>query len=204
LQAPRTLAGQSSGRSQAERSEPVPSLSLVELWAQIIIPALTAIGGWIGGAWRLRSERKQKKTELDQKDTELAQARRDAVDAKEQWQEEADRKQLDRAAELCRGNEKEAAQGQAILLGMVAMGNPNPRVRELLDRMTQLELGATVAQIEAAEEAGEEPEIVEEVLVSDVIGVTDEVTYEMVRREEAAEDGDEAQNYGDASAGGRR
>ena len=92
------------------------------------------------------------------------------------------------------GNEKEAAQGQAILLGMVAMGNPNPRVRELLDRMTQLELGATVAQIEAAEEAGEEPEIVEEVLVSDVIGVTDEVTYELVRREEAAEDGDEAQN----------
>jgi hypothetical protein len=192
--APRTLAGQSSGRSQAKRSEPIRSLSLVELWAQIIIPALTAIGGWIGGAWRLRSERKQKKTELDQKDTELAQARRDAVDAKEQWQEEADRKQLDRAAELCRGNEKEAAQGQAILLGMVAMGNPNPRVRELLDRMTQLELGATVAQIEAAEEAGEEPEIVEEVLVSDVIGVTDEVTCEMVRREEAAEDGDEAQN----------
>ena len=166
----------------------------MDLWAQIIIPALAAIGGWIGGAWRLRSERKQKKTELDQKDTELAQARRDAVDAKEQWQEEADRKQLDRAAELCRGNEKEAAQGRAILLGMVAMGNPNPRVRELLDRMTQLELGATVAQIEAAEEAGEEPEIVEEVLVSDVIGVTDEVTYELVRREEAAEDGDEAQN----------
>ncbi len=176
----------------------------MELWAQIIIPALTAIGGWIGGAWRLRSERKQKKTELDQKDTELAQARRDAADAREQWQEEADRKQLDRAAALCRGDEKEAAQGQAILLGMVAMGNPNPRVRELLDRMTQLELGATVAQIEAAEEAGEEPEIVEEVVVSDVIGATDEVTYELVRREEAGEDGDEAQDQGDAPAGGRR
>lgn len=160
----------------------------VSAWGDVGVPVLTAVVGWVGNTivfWRGRqkekADRKQAQADLKLAQEELAQAKREAADAKERWQEEGDRTQLDRAATLCRGNEKEATQGRAILEGMAAMGSTNPRVTELLDQMTQLELGRTVKEIATAKAAGEDPEVVQEAVPSDALSISDEVHVEITR-----------------------
>ena len=187
-------------------------------WGDIGVPLVIAGVGWIGSVvvfWKARqkekAEREQAQADLALAREELAQTRRDSADARERWQEEADRIQLDRAAELCRGNEKEAAQGRAILEGMAAMGSTNPRVTELVDQMTQLELGRTVDEIATANAAGEDPVVVEVVVPSDVLGDSHPARVEIARgsAEDVAEEGgsgDEVpkDDQGDPPAGGGR
>lgn len=171
-------------RGLSLRAYTVPAVGAL---ADVGVPLLTAGVGWAGstvvfwkGRQKEKAERKQAQADLALAHEELAQSQRDSAAARERWQEEADRTQLDRAAELCRGNEKEAAQGRAILEGMAAMGSANPRVTELVDQMTKLELGRTVDEIATAKAAGEDPVVVEEVVSSDALSISDEVRVELM------------------------
>jgi hypothetical protein len=189
----------------------------VSVWTDIVWPAVGLVAGWVGNSIRYRGERKSQRAKLNHERRalklerdKLGLASQDSADEKERWQEEADRVQLDKAAALCRGNEREAQQGRAILEGMAAMGSANPRVTELLDQMTKLELGRTVAEIAEAKAAGEDPEVVE-VVSSDTLGITDSVQVEVARGSvddegEAGGDGDEAaqEDQGDPPTGGGR
>jgi len=130
----------------------------VDLWAQIVIPLVALAGGWFGNSWRYRRERLDRLAEL-----------RQAVSETERRRERDDRDWLEKAAELCRSDDPQARQqGRGFLVGLAAMGETSPRVAELLDQVTQLEIGHTVAEIREAKEHGiSTVDIVEEVVVSD-------------------------------------
>jgi hypothetical protein len=140
----------------------------VDLWAQIVIPLVTLLGGWFGNSWKYRHDRQLQLVELRQQSEELDETRREARAEIEQYREQDDRAWIDKAAELCRSESpQDREHGRGFLLGLAAMGNTNPRVVELLDQVTQLELGQTVEEIrEAKREEGVTVEVVEEVLVS--------------------------------------
>jgi len=170
----------------------------VDLWAQIVIPLVALAGGWFGNSWRYRRERLDRLAALRQAETEN-QGRR----------ERDDRDWIEKAAQLCRSDDPQDRQhGLGFLIGLAAMGETSPRVVELLDQVTQLELGHTVAEIREAKEHGiSTVDIVEEVVVSD--GSSDVEGDEReggrpvgghVQAQEARPDEDD---QGDAAAGGR-
>jgi hypothetical protein len=130
----------------------------VDLWAQIVIPLVALAGGWFGNSWRYRRERLDKLAELRQTRTEI-----------ERRRERDDRDWIEKAASLCRSDDPQDRQhGRGFLVGLAAMGESSPRVVELLDQVTQLELGHTVAEIREAKEHGiSTVDIVEEVVVSE-------------------------------------
>jgi hypothetical protein len=140
----------------------------VELWAEILIPLLALAGGWFGNSWRYRHDRQVELSQLRQQHDELAEARRQADAALERDREHEDRDWIDRAAELCRSDDPQARQhGRGFLVGLAAMGNTNPRVVDLLDQVTQLELGHTVTEIRRAQHQDLPVEVIEEVEVLD-------------------------------------
>jgi hypothetical protein len=141
----------------------------VQLWAEIVIPLVALAGGWFGNSWRYRRERLDRLAQLQQKSEELELARQRAEREKEGRRESSDRDWIEKAAELCRsGDPQDRQHGRGYLIGLAAMGNDNPRVAELLDQVTQLELGRTVAEIRKAKEHGDSTvDVVEEVVVSD-------------------------------------
>ena len=168
----------------------------MDLWAQIVIPLVALAGGWFGNGWRYRRERLDKLAQLRQMETET-----------ERRRERDDRDWIEKAADLCRSDDPQDRQhGRGFLVGLAAMGESSPRVVELLDQVTQLELGHTVAEIRRAKEHGiSTVDIVEEVVVSD--GLIDAEADEReggqpvggnVQAQEARPDQDD---QGDASAG---
>lgn len=162
------------------------------------VPVGTAVIGWFGNTIKYRHTRKVELAAVKHKEDELGQAQLDSSDAKERWQEESDREQLDLAAALCRGNGKERAHGRGYLLGLAAIGNDNPRIVELLDQMTQLEFGQTVADIRTAKAAGEDlPEVIEEVVVLDSPAITDGVEARLEVGEAEAETDDQRKEASD-------
>jgi hypothetical protein len=181
----------------------------VDLWAQIVIPLITLAGGWFGNSWRYRRERLDKLTDLRQKAEELHEDRcRWEMDL-ESRREERDRELIEKAAALCRSEDAQERQhGQAFLVGLAAMGSENPRVAEVLDQLTQLELGQTVEDIRQAKAEGASTiEIVEEVVVSDVIRPADDDGEGGLPDRgsvEAQEAGPHQDHQGDASAGADR
>jgi hypothetical protein len=70
-------------------------------------------------------------------------------------------------------------------------------IRSRLWALTQLELGRTVEEIATAKAAGDDPEVVEEVVSSDALGMSDEIRVGVTRGPvddggEEGGDGDEA------------
>jgi hypothetical protein len=170
----------------------------VDLWAQIVIPLVALAGGWFGNSWRYRRERLDKVAELRRADTETDRRR-----------EQDDRDWIEKAATLCRSDDPQDRQhGLGFLVGLAAMGETSPRVVELLDQVTQLELGHTVAEIREAKEHGiSTVDIVEEVVVSDGLSNVEGDEREGgqpgggdVQAQEARPDQDD---QGDAAAGRR-
>jgi hypothetical protein len=159
----------------------------VDLWAQIVIPLVALAGGWFGNTWRYRRNRLDRLAELRQKAVELEVYKRREQAEDDRGRELSDRYWIEKAAELCRSSDpQDREHGRGFLVGLAAMGNTNPRVVELLDQVTQLELGHTVAEIrEAKQHEDLTIDIVEEVLVSDDAGnVTDHRSGSAHGREE--------------------
>jgi GrpB-like predicted nucleotidyltransferase (UPF0157 family) len=108
------------------------------LWVTVLVAVLAAAAGYLGNDVTSRRDR--------------AQAR-----------EQSDRDWLEKAATLCRSADaKEREHGLGFLRALIKLPEIDPRVQDLLDEMTQQELGQTlVAAREALAETGELPDIVE-------------------------------------------
>jgi hypothetical protein len=140
----------------------------VQLWADVLIPLIALAGGWFGNSWKYRRDRRDRLRELRQKSDELTAARRRDAAAIERDREHEDRDWIEKAAVLCRSSDpRERQLGRGYLVALAAMGNKNPRVVELLDQVTLLELGQTVEEIREARMNEQAVEVIEEVVVSD-------------------------------------
>lgn len=171
-----------------------------------MIPLITLVGGWFGNAWRFRRERLDKVAEFQQKSRELDEERRRLLTQEKGRREQSDRELIEKAAVLCRSPDPQDRQhGLGFLVGLAAMGITDPRVVELLDQVTQIELGQTVADIRHAKEQGASTiEIVEEVVVSDSLrdaGGDSEGGQRDGGSVEAREAGADPHDQGDSEAG---
>ena len=87
---------------------------------------------------------------------------------------------MEKAATLCRSRDpKEREHGLGFLRALIRLPEIDPRVQDLLDEMTQQELGHTLAAArQAVEETGQLPDIVE--VAPSVVGTETEYQPEEV------------------------
>lgn len=108
------------------------------IWVTVLVAVIAAAAGYAGHEMASRRQR-------------------------DQAREQSDRDWLDKAAALCRSpDRKEREHGLGFLRALIKLPDIDPRVQDLLDEMTQQELGQTLAAARAAyEETGELPDIVQ-------------------------------------------
>ncbi len=125
------------------------------IWVTIVVAVISAAVGYFGNELTSRRQR-------------------------DQAREQSDRDWLEKAATLCRSRDpKEREHGLGFLRALIRLPEIDPRVQDLLDEMTQQELGHTLAAArQAVEETGQLPDIVE--VAPSVVGTETEYQPEEV------------------------
>jgi len=108
------------------------------IWVTLLVAVIAGAAGYFGNELTSRRQR-------------------------DQAREQSDRDWLEKAATLCRSKDpKDREHGLGFLRALIKLPEIDPRVQDLLDEMTQQELGQTLAAgREAYEQTGELPDIVE-------------------------------------------
>lgn len=136
------------------------------IWVTVLVAVIAAAAGYVGNELTSRRQR-------------------------DQAREQSDRDWLDKAAALCRSKDpKEREHGLGFLRALIKLPEIDPRVQDLLDEMTQQELGQTLAAArEAYEETGELPDIVQ--VSPRVVGTgTEDQPEEVTVRDQEGDRGD--------------